>query len=52
MTGHRDDDRPGTFASPACYMHEVDPAYAGLAALIQPLFGFALADVAQGVELA
>lgn len=25
-----DDDRPATFASPACFMHEVDPAYMGL----------------------
>lgn len=25
-----DDDRPATFASPACFLHEIDPAYAGL----------------------
>ncbi|KQV39945.1 MULTISPECIES: 5-formyltetrahydrofolate cyclo-ligase [unclassified Rhizobium] len=25
-----DDDIPATFASPACFMHEIDPAYAGL----------------------
>lgn len=25
-----DDDRPATFASPACFLHEVDPAYSGL----------------------
>ncbi len=25
-----DDDVPATFASPACFMHEVDPAYLGL----------------------
>ncbi|WP_411034327.1 5-formyltetrahydrofolate cyclo-ligase [Shinella sp. BYT-45] len=25
-----DDDTPATFASPACFLHEVDPAYAGL----------------------
>lgn len=25
-----DDDIPATFASPACFMHEVDPAYMGL----------------------
>jgi 5,10-methenyltetrahydrofolate synthetase len=26
-----DDDRPGTFASPPCFMHEIDPAYASVA---------------------
>lgn len=26
-----DDDNPASFASPACFMHEVDPAYMGLA---------------------
>jgi len=25
-----DDDRPATFASPACFLHEIDPVYAGL----------------------
>ncbi len=25
-----DDDVPATFASPACFLHEIDPAYAGL----------------------
>ena len=25
-----DDDTPAAFASPACFLHEVDPAYAGL----------------------
>lgn len=25
-----DDDIPATFASPACFLHEIDPAYAGL----------------------
>jgi 5-formyltetrahydrofolate cyclo-ligase len=25
-----DDDKPATFASPACFLHEVDPAYSGL----------------------
>ena len=25
-----DDDPPATFASPACFLHEVDPAYSGL----------------------
>ncbi|PKQ06077.1 MAG: 5-formyltetrahydrofolate cyclo-ligase [Alphaproteobacteria bacterium HGW-Alphaproteobacteria-12] len=29
MTGHDDDDYSGTFASPPCFMHEVDPAYTG-----------------------
>lgn len=26
-----DDEKPATFASPACFLHEVDPAYSGLA---------------------
>ena len=26
-----DDDAPGSFASPACFLHEIDPVYAGLA---------------------
>lgn len=25
-----DDDKPATFSSPACFLHEVDPAYSGL----------------------
>ena len=25
-----DDDTPASFASPACFLHEIDPAYAGL----------------------
>jgi 5-formyltetrahydrofolate cyclo-ligase len=33
----RDDDRPPSFASPPCYMHEVDPAYMGLADPTDPL---------------
>ncbi len=28
-----DDDAPATFASPPCFMHEIDPAYAGLPVL-------------------
>ncbi len=28
MTGHGD-DRPGTYASPPCFMHELDPTYLG-----------------------
>ncbi len=24
------DDDPGEFASPACFMHEVDPSYSGI----------------------
>jgi 5-formyltetrahydrofolate cyclo-ligase len=30
MTGQSDDEGPATYASPACFMHEVDPAYMGL----------------------
>jgi hypothetical protein len=30
MTGDDDDKTPADYASPACYMHEVDPAYMGL----------------------
>jgi hypothetical protein len=30
MTGDEDDKTPADYASPACYMHEVDPAYMGL----------------------
>jgi 5-formyltetrahydrofolate cyclo-ligase len=37
-----DDDIPATFASPACFMHEVDPAYMGLPG---PLDGQAWVDV-------
>lgn len=29
MTGHDEDDGPAAYASPACFMHEVDPAYMG-----------------------
>ncbi|MCK6449368.1 MAG: 5-formyltetrahydrofolate cyclo-ligase [Alphaproteobacteria bacterium] len=35
MTGE-DDDRPACLASPPCFMHEVDPAYMGLAAAADP----------------
>ncbi len=31
MTANGDEDDGGTFASPPCFMHEVDPAYMGLA---------------------
>lgn len=32
MVDHSDEDsEPGTYASPACFMHEVDPDYFGLA---------------------
>lgn len=31
MTTQRDDDLAATFASPPCLLHEVDPAYSGLA---------------------
>lgn len=27
---HNDDDAPGGYASPPCFMHEVDPAYMGI----------------------
>ncbi|WP_421579287.1 5-formyltetrahydrofolate cyclo-ligase [Shinella sp. M31] len=37
-----DDDRPAIFASPACFLHEIDPAYAGLPG---PLDGQAWTDV-------
>lgn len=30
MTGGREDDRTGAYASPPCSMHEVDPNYVGL----------------------
>ncbi|MCC7016821.1 MAG: 5-formyltetrahydrofolate cyclo-ligase [Rhodospirillales bacterium] len=36
MTGDGDDDRPATYASPPCLMHEVDPAYMGLARAAYP----------------
>ena len=39
-----DDDIPATFASPACFMHEVDPAYMGLPG---PLDRQAWADVSR-----
>jgi 5-formyltetrahydrofolate cyclo-ligase len=28
---HDEDDNPGDYSSPACMLHEIDPAYAGLA---------------------
>lgn len=31
MTSQSDDDRPETYASPPCFMHELDPGYMGLA---------------------
>ncbi|MGE0649314.1 MAG: 5-formyltetrahydrofolate cyclo-ligase [Alphaproteobacteria bacterium] len=36
MTGRDDNDRPATYASPPCFMHEVDPAYMGLAMADDP----------------
>lgn len=30
MNGHEDDGFAGEYASPACFLHEVDPAYSGL----------------------
>lgn len=33
---HRDGDAPPSFASPPCYMHEVDPGYMGLAEAADP----------------
>lgn len=36
MTGHGDNDDPATYASPPCFMHEVDPAYMGLAEALDP----------------
>ena len=36
MTTHRDDEAPAAFASPPCLLHEVDPAYSGLAATASP----------------
>ncbi|WP_425405217.1 5-formyltetrahydrofolate cyclo-ligase [Hwanghaeella sp.] len=31
------DEEPGSFASPPCFMHEIDPAYSGLAAETDPV---------------
>ncbi len=31
MSNHSDNGRSGSYASPPCYMHELDPAYGGLA---------------------
>jgi 5,10-methenyltetrahydrofolate synthetase len=36
MSGEKDDEEPGCFASPPCLMHEVDPAYTGLADAADP----------------
>lgn len=36
MTGEGDDDLPETYASPPCFMHELDPAYLGLAKAADP----------------
>jgi hypothetical protein len=36
MTGDDDDKTPADYASPACYMHEVDPAYMGLSVDADP----------------
>jgi 5,10-methenyltetrahydrofolate synthetase len=36
MTAEKDDEEPGCFASPPCLMHEVDPAYMGLADAADP----------------
>lgn len=31
MSNHQDDDEPpSSFASPPCFMHELDPEYSGL----------------------
>lgn len=30
MSNHQDDDAPASFASPPCFMHELDPDYLGL----------------------
>lgn len=35
MTGNQD-DAPGGYASPPCFMHEIDPAYMGLAEAADP----------------
>ena len=36
MTTHRDDDPAAAFASPPCFLHEIDPAYSGLTATVTP----------------
>jgi len=36
VTTQRDDEAPAAFASPPCLLHEVDPAYSGLAATASP----------------
>ena len=36
MTAHGDDDGTGSYASPPCFMHEVDPADMGLAEAADP----------------
>ena len=36
MTAHDEDDGPAAYASPACFMHEVDPAYMGLTETTNP----------------
>jgi 5,10-methenyltetrahydrofolate synthetase len=36
VTGGADDDPAGTFASPPCLLHEVDPAYSGLPPVVDP----------------
>lgn len=36
MNEGNDDDRPASFASPPCFMHEVDPAYMGLSEAADP----------------
>lgn len=41
---HDDDSEPNEYASPACYMHEVDPAYFGLAPPSEAVCG---ADIAR-----
>ena len=43
MTGNNDRPEPDQYASPPCYMHELDPAYFGLS----PQAGSAAADVAR-----
>lgn len=36
MSGDNDSDRPASYASPPCLMHEVDPLYVGLAEACDP----------------
>ena len=36
MTGYDKDDEPTGYASPACFMHEADPAYMGLIETVDP----------------